>query len=255
MRALAFQVCEEAKNGDAIAAKYICEAFVTSSFWCTFRDMGASSAAYGGLRMSDVQRPGQERLDWEKATARARVLLAGSFSSGLTFRSERAGHEGRWAEPIQNAALRAIDRCRSGIEALPATTEELAVALAHHAKSFEDNRRARIRRQCRLMEKHAERMRTNPEAGQTLDWFQEIIARDLFKKFAARLFDALDLDARRLLEAWLGEGIEFSDTQAMMERLAIDDVRTIHNIKRRIRYKARAILIELTGDDDLGDST
>ncbi|WP_163823363.1 hypothetical protein, partial [Proteus mirabilis] len=79
-------------------------------------------------------------------------------------------------------------------------------------------------------------------AYRTRSFLHEIIARDLFQKFAARLFDELDHDARRLLDAWLGEGVEFSDSHAFMERLGISDIRTVHNVKRRIRFKARSIL-------------
>ena len=215
---------------------------------------GATSADSEGVRMTDEQ---EAEPDWEMATARAYGLLT-SGSTVAPVRQPRLAKlplDTYWAEPIQHAALRAVARYRSGIEALPVTTDELAASLARYARFIDDNRRGRARTRRRLSENNADRIADNFDATPPVDLLNEIISRDLFAKFAARLFDALDLEARKLLEAWLGEGIEFSDTQALMERLDIGDPRTVHNIKRRIRYKAQNILAELTGDRAFGDST
>ena len=204
--------------------------------------------------MSDEQEGTQGQLDWEVATGLAYGLLAaGALPDRIRVRKGRLKLDGYWAEPIQNAALRAVYRWRSGVEALPATTEELAASLARYAKFIDDNRRGWKRRQLRLAAENAERISESFVARRQLNLLDQIIAKDLFKKFAARLFDALDLDARKVLELWLGEGIEFSDTRGFMERLDIDDPQVLHNIKRRIRYHAQIILNELTGDCDLGD--
>lgn len=194
------------------------------------------------------------QLDWEAATNLAYTMLTISVPAAqIHARSSRLKLDSYWAEPIQNAALRAVARSRSGIEALPATTDELAITLARHAKFIDDNRRGWNRRRGRLFAVNAERITESLNAHHQLGLLEQIIAKDLFQKFVARLFDALDLDARKVLELWLGEGIEFSDTQGFMNRLDFDDPRVLHNIKRRIRYKAQLIMTELTGNRDLGD--
>jgi hypothetical protein len=202
--------------------------------------------------MTDEQ---EAEPDWKIAAATAyRLLTSGSAVAPMRQpRHAKLPLDTYWTEPIQHAALRAVTRYRSGIEALPATTEELAALLARYARFIDDNRRGRARARRRLREENSERIADNFDAAQGVDLLDEIISRDLFAKFVARLFDALDHEARRLLEAWLGEGIEFSDTQALMERLDIGDPRTVHNIKRRIRYKAQNILAELTGKGEPGD--
>lgn len=204
--------------------------------------------------MSDKRETRHVPLDWEAATGLAyRMLTAGFHPNPIRIRHGKVSSNSYWAEPIQNAALRAVARSRTGVEALPATTEELAASLARYAKFIDDNRRGWKRRQFRLMTENAERISDEFHARGTLDLLDTIISRDLFKKFIDRLFNTLDLDGRKLLEAWLGEGIEFSDTKAFMDRLEIADAQTVHNIKRRIRYKGQAILTELTGNCDFGD--
>ncbi len=195
------------------------------------------------------------QLDWEAATRLAYTILTVSAPAAqrVHMRSGGAKLDGYWAEPIQNAALRAVARSHSGVEALPATTNELAASLARYAKFFDDNRRGWKRRQLRLFAENADRIRERYDASHQLDLLEQIIAKDLFEKFVARLFDALDLDARKVLELWLGEGVEYSDTQGFMKRLELNDPSVVHNIKRRIRYRAHIILTELTGSGDRGE--
>ncbi|WP_163484564.1 hypothetical protein, partial [Escherichia coli] len=128
------------------------------------------------------------------------LLVAGVPGTARRLQNGRVDPGSYWAEPIQSAVVRAMERDRAGIEALPATTDELAVVLARHARHINDNTRARTRRHLRHMEVEAELRRRNPEAYRTRSFLHEIIARDLFQKFAARLFDELDHDARRLLD-------------------------------------------------------
>jgi len=206
--------------------------------------------------MSGEQSERQEPIDWGIATEKAHGLLT-AHSPATTILvqrdgSLRLGHY--WQEPLQGAALRAVERDRSGIEALPATTDELAVSLARHAKHIDDNRRARERRHRPLLLPNVESLTETFDAHWTLDLLEEIIARDLVEKLAERLFDALDPDARKVLEAWLGEGIDFSDTIGFMKRLGIDKPRTVHNIKRRIQFKAQKVLAVLYGDRDSGET-
>ena len=206
--------------------------------------------------MSDEQEAKQATLDWGAATVRAHMLLT-SGAPANCIRVLRDGSlrlDSYWQEPLQNAALRAVRRYRSGVEVLPATTEELGDWLARYARFSDDNRRGLERRQRRSMAENVERITETFDASRALDSLEVIIARDLFEKFAARLFDALDPAARQLLEAWLGEGIEFSDTLGLMKRLDIAKPQTVHNIKRRIRFRAQKILAGLSGHGDGGDS-
>lgn len=206
--------------------------------------------------MSEERSERKQRLDWGEATEKAHGLLT-DRSGATTILVQRDGSlrlHYYWQEPLQNAALRAVERDQSGIEALPATTDELAVALARHAKHIDDNRRALERRRRRLLLPNVESLTDTYEADWALDLLEVIIARDLFAKLAEQLFDALDPDARKFLEAWLGEGIEFSDTIGFMKRLGIDKPRTVHNIKRRVQFKAQKILAALCGDRDSGET-
>jgi hypothetical protein len=205
--------------------------------------------------MSGQQTERRAPLDWEMATQLAQRLLTarGGATTILVRRDGSLMLHHYWQEPLQNAALRAVERDRSGVEPLPATTEELAAELARHAKYIDDNRRARERRRCHLIASSLETLTETFDAVGTLDLLEALITRDLFAKFAERLFDVLDPDARMFLEAWLGEGIEFSDTIGFMKRLYIDNPRTVHNIKRRVQFRAQKVLSELYGDRDTGD--
>lgn len=206
-------------------------------------------------------------LDWATAEAVAYRLLRKTGAARVTEdRVRQMPLDGYWTEPIQNAVVQVLAAWREGRELLPATTPELAECLARRAKWIDDNRRQVDRNRLRLQKRNADAIKQNfpmaPEtrafrksttrrdgafdAQWTVDMFRSVASRDLFGKLMARLYDDLDDDGRLLLNAWLDEGIELLDTAALCRRFGGASPQHIHNIKRRMKYRAGIILVELS---------
>lgn len=195
-------------------------------------------------------------LDWDKAQAQAYALLTsprgevrGSAHSVLRF-----AHDTYWSEPLQRAAMRAVDRWRSGKEEPPSTTEALAASLARHARYIDDNRRYRERTRTRLLTQNAERIAVDFCGADTVHVLDGLCAKDLFNLLLERLFEVQDPDIPRLLDAWLSEGIDYDDNQGFAKRLELDSAQAAHNIKRRLKYHAHKIMNELRNGDQ-GDQS
>lgn len=189
-------------------------------------------------------RPLKKVLDWELAQTKAYTILIGSGS----FPHTRLPLDSIWAEPLQKAAERAVRLARDGKVPLPATTEELAAALARAAKTIDDNRRGRERARAKLNEANAHRIEANFTSADiywALDILRVIEQRDLFTKFLAAMHDLLEPDGQALLDAWISAGIPWDDNRALQGHLKLRSLHELHNLKRRFKYRAIQTLIFL----------
>lgn len=201
---------------------------------------------------------GKRQLNWGAAEAMAYRILRSPELARTGTEGDRAHFplDSYWTEPLQNAVLRTLALWRKGEEMLPETTTQLAELLARRARHNDDNQRKSVRRRKSLTGKSSSLDPTlSPlsfDAAWAVELFRVVASRDMFEKLIARLYDALDNDARAVLDAWLVDGVEFSATRALMHATGISSARELHNIKRRIKYRAGLILVELGNDGDVG---
>lgn len=200
-------------------------------------------------------------LDWGLAEAMAYRLLgpAGAVRTGTHGGALRFRSDSYWSESLQNAVLLTLSRVRAGLEALPQTTAELANLLARRARHNDDNRRLAERRRRELgavtsVDPNA-LASVSRETAWALDLLNAVIARDLFAKLIARLYEELDVDGRNLLDAWLVLGIDLDDSLGLQDAMQEESVQTVTNIKRRVRYRAVQIMADLVGDSGAGDAS
>jgi hypothetical protein len=205
----------------------------------------------GECKMSAAkQKPSS--IDWARAQAQAFAALRSPRAGKKTVPQAemRFAHDSYWSEPLQQAALRAVDLWRSGKEEPPQTTEALAASLARHARFIDDNRRLRERTRTRSLTRNAERAARNFCGAEAVDVLDELCARELFDVLLQRLFDIPDPDMPRLLDAWLCQGIDYDDNAGFANRLGLGSPQAAHNIKRRIKYHAHKIMADLSGRDE-----
>ena len=150
-------------------------------------------------------------LDWDKAQAQAYVMLTTPRGDTRLYApaETRFAHDSYWSEPLQRAAMRAVDRWRSGQEEPPPTTEELAAALARHARFIDDNRRKRERTRGRTLANNSEKVAVNFCGAKAVHTLDGLCSKEWLSILLERLFELPDPNIPRLLDAWLAEGIDY----------------------------------------------
>jgi hypothetical protein len=216
-------------------------------------------AAQGGADWRLGCRPGSDAkgavVDWEFVLSQVNARLRNHTRQhkGMALLPATAEPDPRWAEPVQHALDRQLRLWRSG-KHVPQTLDELIESLVTVSRNMDDNRRKTDRRRIRNLAVNDEIVRSTLYGSSLRHLFEKISAGNLFAKFIERLFDDLDLPARELLELVLRHGIEFRDTATLAARLNIKKCQDVHNIKRRILYRARLIMAQLDSENDNGDT-
>jgi hypothetical protein len=145
--------------------------------------------------------------------------------------------EHRLIDAVQEASITLQAKWRTG-EHRPATFDDVVDALVKAAKARHDDWRKTSRRRDANLRLLAPTM-------SSVDMFDVICARDEQQKFFTLLFDALDGEARIMLNVLLKEGIPFHKNKELGAGMHITTEHA-RRIKRRIVSHAKVIMRSCT---------
>lgn len=138
--------------------------------------------------------------------------------------------------------------------ATPESAEDLIEILTRRANALHDASRKRNRFRLVISTRNSHQITHSLYAPSMRDMFETIVRRQRTRLFYAQLFDSLDFDARRLLNAVLRKDLDFEDSRALQYYLCMPTLSHVSNTKRRILYAAKPILERLSGPPSYGDT-